>query len=147
MTVIHIIIVRPFTLSKNVIKKDRLNYVPVVSAKNNMDQHAEASLIMKLPINKSKPIHGFVIVIRLTKTQCISRSRPCGSTCDKLTGCKRVLAIEAKKKGYIIDFVIYSDIDENGNRIMVKETLTELITTFDNYESKGSIYKKDCLIS
>ena len=143
-----IITVRLFTLliTSDVMKNVRLNYVPVASAKNNMFQHAEASLITKLPVNKNKPIHGFVIVIRLTKTQCISRSRPCGSTCGKLTGCKRVLAIEARKKGYIIDFVLYSDIDSDGNRIIVKESLTDLVTKFDDYESKGSIYQR-CLIS
>jgi hypothetical protein len=108
-------------------------------------------MIDNLPINNDEPIHVFVLVIRLTKTGLLSSSRPCGkSSCGNLTGCKKALAVDAKKKGYIVDFVIYSDIDaDTMTRHLVKESIHDLITKHPDYETKGQLRctGDDCRIS
>ncbi len=106
-------------------------------------------MIAGLPYNDSpQMIEIFVMVIRVTKTGLLARSRPCGrTTCGCLTGCKKVLSIDAKKKGYLVKHVIYSDVDDDLNRYYVMESINDLVTTPDDYESRGSVIRSTCQIS
>jgi len=108
-------------------------------AGNDHISHAEDNMIRSLPDNNSgKIIDIFVVIIRVTRSGLIARSRPCGRTCGGLTGCKKILAVDALSKGYRVSHVIYSDIDDNYNRFFVKESCFDLINTPDLYESRGN---------
>jgi hypothetical protein len=127
----------------------------LADAKNNHDKHAEKTMIDQIPVNDDNPIHVFVLVVRFTKSGLLSASRPCGKTKGLLTGCKSVLANDAKKKGYIVDYVVYSHLireDDRIERILVKEDINDLITKHDDYETKGQKFSNSgfvdgCLVS
>jgi cytidine deaminase len=65
--------------------------------------HAEMDVINKLPYRKNKkPLHINIIVIRTTKKFILGNSYPCAL-------CIKYLYDMAKKKGYIIDIISYSN--------------------------------------
>lgn len=94
---------------------------------NNISIHAEHDAINNLPSTK-QTIDVNILVIRLTKSNELNMSKPCGN-------CIRILKSYPPKKGYNIKDVYYSD--ENGN--IVKTKLNKLT----NY-NKNKYYKVNC---